>query len=69
MHTSPENDESNDEEAHRRLFPCFFTTQGVLDADLKEQVLSIPCSPASHDRYQWIFLTISGSLIQNGLMI
>ena len=69
MHTSPENDESNDEGAHRRLSPCFFTTQGVLDADLKEQVLSIPRSPASHDRYQWIFLTISGSLIQNGLMI
>ena len=69
MHTSPENDESNDEEAHRRLSPCFFTTQGVSDADLKEQILYIYRLSASHDIGQWIFQMISGSLIQNKLMI
>ena len=69
MHTCPENDEGNDEEAHRRLSPCFFTTQGVLDADLREQILYSPRLPVSHDRYQWIFQMISGTLIQNGLMI
>ena len=66
MHTCPKDDESNDEEAHPRLSPCFFTTQGVLDRDLKKQ---IPCLPASYDRYHWIFQMISGSLVQNGRMI
>ena len=69
MHSCPENDDDNDEEAHRRFSPCFFTTPIVFDADMKRQILSLSCLPVTHDRYQRNFQLIPGPLIQNGLII
>jgi hypothetical protein len=69
MPSCPENDDDNDEEAHRRFSPCFFTTHIVPDADVKEQILSLSCLPDTHDIFQRIFQPIPGPLIQNGLII
>jgi len=69
MHSCPENDDDNDEEAHRRFSPCFFTKYIVSDADVKEQKLSLSCLSDTLDIFQRIFQQIPGPLIHNGLII